>query len=71
MIYADKSAGIIVTGATGRQGAFHIALMNEDAKSIGGTGVVAGVTPGKGGQEIHGVLSTTASGTQWQIAMPW
>jgi succinyl-CoA synthetase alpha subunit len=55
MIYADKSAGIIVTGATGRQGAFHIALMNEYAKRIGGTGVVAGVTPGKGGQEIHGV----------------
>ena len=55
MIYADKSAGIIVTGATGRQGAFHIALMNEYARSIGGKGVVAGVTPGKGGQEINGV----------------
>jgi len=55
MIYADKSAGIIVTGATGRQGAFHIALMNEYAKTIGGTGVVAGVTPGKGGQEVSGV----------------
>jgi succinyl-CoA synthetase alpha subunit len=55
MIYADKSAGIIVTGATGRQGAFHIALMNEYAQSIGGKGVVAGVTPGKGGQEINGV----------------
>jgi succinyl-CoA synthetase alpha subunit len=55
MIYADKSAGIIVTGATGRQGAFHIALMNEYAHCSGGKGVVAGVTPGKGGQEINGV----------------
>lgn len=55
MIYADRNAGIIVTGATGKQGAFHINLMNEYACSVGGTGVVAGVTPGKGGQEVHGV----------------
>lgn len=55
MIYADRNAGIIVTGATGRQGAFHIALMNEYAAGVGGKGVVAGVTPGKGGQEINGV----------------
>jgi succinyl-CoA synthetase alpha subunit len=55
MIYADRTAGIIVTGATGKQGAFHIALMNEYARNVGGAGVVAGVTPGKGGQEIHGV----------------
>jgi succinyl-CoA synthetase alpha subunit len=55
MIYADRTAGIIVTGATGKQGAFHIALMNEYARSVGGTGVVAGVTPGKGGKEIDGV----------------
>ena len=55
MIYADRRAGIIVAGATGRQGAFHIALMNEYAAGVGGTGVVAGITPGKGGQEINGV----------------
>ncbi len=55
MIYGDKKTGIIVQGATGRQGAFHIALMNEYAGSAGGRGVVAGVTPGKGGQEVHGV----------------
>jgi succinyl-CoA synthetase alpha subunit len=55
MIYANRTAGIIVTGATGKQGAFHIALMNEYARTVGGKGVVAGVTPGKGGQEIHGV----------------
>ena len=55
MIYGDKNTGVIVTGATGNQGAFHIALMNEYARSVGGKGVVAGVTPGKAGQEIHGV----------------
>jgi succinyl-CoA synthetase alpha subunit len=55
MIYGDKNTGIIVQGATGKQGAFHIGLMNEYARKVGGRGVVAGVTPGKGGQEIHGV----------------
>jgi succinyl-CoA synthetase alpha subunit len=55
MIYGDKTLGIVVTGATGKQGAFHIPLMNEYATKVGGRGVVAGVTPGKGGQEIHGV----------------
>lgn len=55
MIYGDKNTGIIVQGATGRQGAFHIDLMNRYSESVGGRGVVAGVTPGKGGQEVHGV----------------
>ncbi len=55
MIYGDKSTGVIVTGATGKQGAFHIALMNEYARQVGGKGVVAGVTPGKAGQEVAGV----------------
>ena len=55
MIYGDKTTGIIVTGATGRQGEYHIGLMNEYARQIGGRGVVAGVTPKKGGQTVHGV----------------
>ncbi|NLV27756.1 MAG: succinate--CoA ligase subunit alpha [Methanomicrobiales archaeon] len=55
MIYADKNTGVIVCGATGNQGSFHIDRMNQYAQSIGGRGVVAGVTPGKGGQEVHGV----------------
>jgi succinyl-CoA synthetase alpha subunit len=55
VIYADRDTGVIVTGATGKQGAFHIAFMNAYAKEVGGTGVVAGVTPGKGGQEVSGV----------------
>ncbi len=55
MIYADKKSGVIVTGATGKQGLFHITLMNQYAREVGGKGVVAGVTPGKGGQEVAGV----------------
>jgi len=55
MIYGDKNTGIIVTGATGKQGAFHVALINEYARQVGGRGVVAGVSPGKGGQEVVGV----------------
>ena len=55
MIYGDKTTKVIVQGATGKQGAFHIDLMNRYADEVGGCGVVAGVTPGKGGQEVHGV----------------
>jgi succinyl-CoA synthetase alpha subunit len=55
MIYGDKNTGVIVTGATGKQGAFHIALMNDYARQVGGRGVVAGVSPGKAGQDVHGV----------------
>lgn len=55
MIYGDKSIGVIVTGATGKQGEFHIGLMNAYARQVWGRGVVAGVTPGKGGQQVHGV----------------
>ncbi len=55
MIYGDRNTGVIVQGATGNQGAFHISLMNEYARSVGGRGVVAGVTPGKGGQTVHGI----------------
>lgn len=55
MIYGDKKTGILVQGATGKQGEFHIGLMNTYAREVGGRGVIAGVTPGKGGQEVHGV----------------
>ncbi|MDD1724940.1 MAG: succinate--CoA ligase subunit alpha [Methanospirillum sp.] len=55
MIYADRKTGVIVSGATGNQGSFHINRMNMYARSVGARGVVAGVTPGKGGQEVHNV----------------
>ena len=49
-ILIDHETKVIVQGITGRDGAFHTAQMIEY-----GTRVVAGVTPGKGGQEVHGV----------------
>jgi len=49
-IFADKKSKVLVQGATGHQGVFHIGAMKEF-----GTKVVAGVTPGKGGQEVEGV----------------
>ncbi|PKL59934.1 MAG: succinate--CoA ligase subunit alpha [Methanomicrobiales archaeon HGW-Methanomicrobiales-4] len=55
MIFADKNTRVIVQGATGNQGSFHISRMNQYARSVGGKGVVAGVTPGKGGRESAGV----------------
>ena len=59
MIYGDRKTGIIVTGATGRQGEYHIGLMNEYARQVGGRGVVAGVTPKKGGRSVSGARSIT------------
>ena len=55
MIYADEKTGILVQGATGSQGSFHIHLMNQYAKTIGSCGVVAGTSPGKGGQFVENV----------------
>jgi len=49
-IFVDEKSKVIVQGATGHQGVFHIGEMKDF-----GTKVVAGVTPGKGGQEVHGV----------------
>jgi len=43
-------ARAVVQGITGAQGNFHTRLMLDY-----GTKIVAGVTPGKGGQEVHGV----------------
>lgn len=49
-VLVDKSTKVIVAGLTGNQGSFHGKQMIEY-----GTQVVAGVTPGKGGTEVHGV----------------
>lgn len=45
-----KDTKVVVQGATGHQGQIHIAAMKEF-----GTRVVAGVTPGKKGETVHGV----------------
>ncbi len=49
-IIIDKNTRAIVQGITGTQGSFHTKLMLEY-----GTQIVAGMTPGKGGTQIHGV----------------
>ncbi len=49
-VLLDENARVIVQGITGREGSFHTKLMLEY-----GTKIVAGVTPGKGGMEVHGV----------------
>jgi len=49
-ILIDGNTKVLVQGITGRDGSFHAASMLEY-----GTKVRGGVTPGKGGQEVHGL----------------
>jgi len=49
-ILVDKNTKVLVQGITGREGSFHTKLMLEY-----GTRIVGGVTPGKGGTNVHGV----------------
>jgi succinyl-CoA synthetase alpha subunit len=49
-IIVDERTRLVVQGLTGREGRFH-GLRNRGY----GTQVVAGVTPGKGGQDVEGV----------------
>jgi succinyl-CoA synthetase alpha subunit len=49
-IIVDKDTKLVISGLTGREGSFH-GLRNRSY----GTDVVAGVTPGKGGQDVEGI----------------
>ena len=49
-ILVDTDTKLCVSGITGREGTFH-SLRNREY----GTQVVAGVTPGKGGQDVEGI----------------
>ncbi|HSD00864.1 MAG TPA: succinate--CoA ligase subunit alpha [Gaiellales bacterium] len=49
-IVVNAETRLVVQGITGREGSFHT-LRNRDY----GTHVVAGVTPGKGGQDVEGI----------------
>jgi len=49
-VLVDRDTRLVVTGLTGREGTFH-ALNNRTY----GTNVVAGVTPGKRGQDVEGI----------------
>jgi succinyl-CoA synthetase alpha subunit len=49
-ILVGEDTRLVVSGLTGREGTFH-GLRNRDY----GTALVAGVTPGKGGQDVEGI----------------
>jgi succinyl-CoA synthetase alpha subunit len=49
-VIVDRETRLVVQGITGREGSFHT-LRNRAY----GTDVVAGVTPGKGGQDLEGI----------------
>ncbi len=49
-ILVDENTRLVVQGVTGREGQFH----TLQCKAYG-TNVVAGVTPGKGGQQVEGI----------------
>ena len=60
-ILIDERTRVLVQGITGYQGQFHTQRMLEF-----GTAVVAGTTPGKGGERVHGVpvFDTVAEAVQ-------
>lgn len=49
-VFVDSESRVVVQGITGSEGEFHAERMMEY-----GTDVVAGVTPGRGGEEVHDV----------------
>ncbi len=49
-IFIDKETRVLVQGITGKEGRFHAGQCRDY-----GTQIVAGVTPGKGGQEMDGI----------------
>jgi len=49
-ILVNKSTRVVVQGITGKEGSFHATQCKDY-----GTQVVAGVTPGKAGQEVEGI----------------
>jgi succinyl-CoA synthetase alpha subunit len=61
-VFIDKNTTVIVQGITGRDGSFHTRQMIEY-----GTRIVAGVTPGKGGQKFDDsvpIFNTVAEATK-------
>jgi succinyl-CoA synthetase alpha subunit len=61
-IFINRDTRLVVQGITGRDGSFHTRLMREY-----GTNVVAGVTPGKGGQTFEDavpIFNTVADAVQ-------
>lgn len=64
-ILIDQTKRVLVQGLTGREGRARSKLMKEY-----GTQLVAGVTPGKGGQEVDGVPVFDTVQEAWENAGP-
>jgi succinyl-CoA synthetase alpha subunit len=64
-ILIDSKKRVIVQGITGREGSRRTALMRNY-----GTNVVAGVTPGRGGQDVEGVPVFDTVQEAWENAGP-
>jgi succinyl-CoA synthetase alpha subunit len=64
-ILIDQTKRVLVQGITGREGMARTKLMREY-----GTQVVAGVTPGKGGQEVEGVPVFDTVQEAWEKTGP-
>lgn len=68
-ILVDNFSRVVVQGITGRSGLFHTRQCREY-----GTGIVAGVTPGKGGMDIEGIpvfntVAEAVTGTGANVSM--
>jgi succinyl-CoA synthetase alpha subunit len=64
-ILIDKEKRVLIQGITGREGRARARLMKDY-----GTQVVAGVTPGKGGQDVDGVPVFDTVQEAWEEAGP-
>ena len=64
-ILVNEASSVLVQGITGREGMVRTRLMKDY-----GTKVVAGVTPGRGGQEVYGVPVFDTVQEAWEQAGP-
>jgi succinyl-CoA synthetase alpha subunit len=64
-ILVDEKSRVIIQGITGREGMARAQLMKDY-----GTNVVAGVTPGRGGQEVYGIPVYNSVEEGWEKQSP-
>ncbi len=64
-ILVDEKTRVIIQGITGREGSTRAKLMKDY-----GTNVVGGVTPGRGGQEVHGIPVFDTVKEAWEAVGP-
>jgi len=64
-ILVDEKSKVIIQGITGREGMARAQLMKDY-----GTNVVAGVTPGRGGQDVYGIPVYDSVEESWEKQGP-